>query len=206
MKLPVKKTPFTLCYALIFAFIVCAPRAVLANTDNLLNDAGFEQQLSAGQGGWILFDESRFSSDQARGGRQSVFNWGFSRSLPSPPFLLGTASGSYQEFSARPGSRWRLTGYSFTPAALKGISVFGIVQVSFFDERGNDLGTVETAKTKGPRAKTSNLLTQRKFRPSPCSSTTRARKSHRVSISMTLNCVHSMPAAMDRTANRLKTL
>jgi hypothetical protein len=158
MKLPVKKTAFTLCYALIFAFIVCAPRAVLANTDNLLSDAGFEQQLSAGQGGWILFDESRFSSDQARGGRQSVFNWGFSRSLPSPPFLVGTASGSYQEFSARPGSRWRLTGYSFTPAALKGISAFGIVQVSFFDERGNDLGTVETANTKGPRAKTSNQL------------------------------------------------
>lgn len=158
MTVPVKKTAFIRCCALLVSFSVFAPGAILANTENLLNDAGFEQQLPAGQGGWTLFDESRFSSEQARSGRQSLFNWGFSRSLPSPPFLHGTASGSYQEFSAGPGSRWRLTGYAFVSAALEGISAFGIVQVSFFDQDGNDLGTVETAETQGPRARTSNQV------------------------------------------------
>ena len=33
---------------------------------------------------------------------------------------------------------------------------FGILQVSFFDAKGNDLGTVETAGSKTSRAKTSN--------------------------------------------------
>lgn len=158
MKLPVNKTILVLCNALIITFIVYAPRVVPASSDNLLKDAGFEQKLSAEQGGWILFDHSRLSTDTARGGKQSLFNWGFSRSMPSPPFLLGTASGSYQEFSADPGSRWRMTGYAYTPTALKGATAFGIVQVSFFDDGGNDLGTVETAETKGPRAKTSNQL------------------------------------------------
>ena len=158
MKLPAKKTIFVLCNALIFTFIVYVPRAIPASNDNLLKDAGFEQKLSADQGGWILFDESRFSSDKAHDGNQSVFNWGFSRTVPSPPFLLGTASGSYQEFSADPGTRWRLTGYAFTPTALEGVTAFGIVQVSFFDEQGNDLGTVETAETKGPLAKASKQL------------------------------------------------
>lgn len=156
MKLPVKKTILVLCNALIFSLVVYAPGVVSANSDNLLMDAGFEQELSAEQGGWILFDHSRLSSDTARGGKQSLFNWGFSRSMPSPPFLLGTASGSYQEFSAAPGTRWRMTGYAYTPNALRGVTAFGIVQVSFFDEGGNDLGTVETAETRGPRAKTSS--------------------------------------------------
>jgi hypothetical protein len=49
-----------------------------------------------------------------------------------------------------------LTGFGVAPTALKGTPAFGIVQVSFFDAEGNDLGTVETAGSKTSRAKTSN--------------------------------------------------
>ena len=149
---------FVLCGALLYPIIVSAIQTVLANGDNLLRDASFEQQLAPGKAGWILFDQSRFSPDQARSGSQSMFNWGFSRTVPSPPFLLGTVSGSYQEFPANPGSRWRLTGYGFTPTALRGVPAFGLVQVSFFDDLGNDLGTVETSNSNTPKAKTSNQL------------------------------------------------
>ena len=95
--------------ALLLTLIVSVPQYVLANDDNLLKDASFELQLPPDQGGWMLFDQSRFSSDQARSGSQSIFNWGFSRTMPSPPFLIGAASGSYQEFPASPGSKWRMT-------------------------------------------------------------------------------------------------
>jgi len=149
---------YFICKALLFSLIVSAPLAVLANGDNLLRDASFEQQLSPEQGGWILFDQSQLSPEQARSGTRSMFNWGFSRTVPSPPFLLGTVSGSYQEFPAGPGSRWQLTGYGMTPTALRGAPAFGIVQVSFFDAKGNDLGTVETADSNTPSAKTSNQL------------------------------------------------
>ncbi|MCG6891489.1 MAG: hypothetical protein LJE92_18055 [Gammaproteobacteria bacterium] len=126
-------------------------------TDNLLGDASFELRLPPDQGGWIPFDESWFSPDEARTGRQSMFNWGFSRSVPYPPFLVGTVSGSYQEFAANPGSRWRLTGFGKTSSKLKGAPAFGIVQVSFFDALGKDLGALETAgSSTAPRAKTSN--------------------------------------------------
>jgi hypothetical protein len=152
------KKIFVLCNALLLTLIVCAPRAALAGGGNLLRDADFEGQLPAAEGGWILFDGSRFSTKQARGGNRSVFNWGFSRPVPTPPFLLGTASGSYQEFPASPGSRWRLTGYGITATKLKGAPAFGIVQVSFFDAAGNDLGTVETAANKNVRAMTSNQV------------------------------------------------
>jgi hypothetical protein len=87
-----------------------------------------------------------------------MFNWGFSRVLPASPFLHGTISGSYQELPAEPGSRWRLTGYGMTPTPLKGAPAYGIVQVSFFDDDGNDLGTLETAKNGKHKAKTSNQL------------------------------------------------
>ena len=142
--------------ALVFTLIVSATQTVLANADNALRDPGFEQRLSPREGGWTLFEQSRFTSDQARNGSGSIFNSGYSRTIPSPPFLLGNASGSYQEFAATPGSRWRLTGYGLTPTPLRGAPAFGIVQVSFFDDHGNDLGTVETSGKKTPRAKTSN--------------------------------------------------
>ena len=145
-----------LCTASLFAVLVSPPQAAHADGNNPLRDAGFELQLAPGKGGWIQFDNSLFSSDEARSGSQSMFNWGFSRTVAYPPFFLGSASGSYQEFPANAGSRWRLTGFGLTPTTLKGTPAFGIVQVSFFDASGNDLGTVETADSNTPRAKTSN--------------------------------------------------
>ena len=143
------------CSALLGTLLVSAPPIALAD-DNPLKDPSFELQLPADQGGWILFDYSKFSSDEARTGEQSVFHWGYSRTVPFPAFLDGSASGSYQEFPAAPGSQWRLTGFGKTPNELKGTPAFGIVQVSFFDSRGKDLGTVETAGNTTTRARISN--------------------------------------------------
>ena len=151
-----KKKPIIYCAALLGTLLVSAPQATRANDDNPLRDAGFELQLATDQGGWNLFDNSSFSTDEARSGGQSMFNWGFSRTVAYPPYFIGTASGSYQEFPAGPGSRWRLTGFGVTPTTLEGAPAFGIVQVSFFDALGNDLGTVETSGSNTPRAKTSN--------------------------------------------------
>jgi len=146
-----------LCIALLGTLLVSAPRAALADDHtNPLKDASFELQLAPEQGGWILFEQSLFSPDEARSGRQSMFNGGFSRTVAYHPFFVGTVSGSYQEFPAGPGSRWRLTGFGAAPTALQGTPAFGIVQVSFFDADGNDLGTVQTADSKTARAKTSN--------------------------------------------------
>lgn len=131
-------------------------RAEAQSVGNALGDAGFEEGLAGEAGGWTFFDGSGLSTDHALSGRQSVYNWGFSRTVPAPPFLTGRASGSYQEFPATPGSRWRLTGYGMTPAQIKGYPAFGILQVSFFDAEGNDLGTVETEGNVTARAKVSN--------------------------------------------------
>ena len=136
--------------------LVAAPHAVIADSDNALKDAGFELQLPANEGGWVLFDESFFASSEKRNGSKSMFNGGFSRTVAYPPFFVGVVSGSYQELPADPGSQWRLTGYGLTRTALEGTPAFGIVQVSFFDAEGKDLGTVETAESDGPKAKTSN--------------------------------------------------
>jgi hypothetical protein len=65
--------------------------------------------------------------------------------------------GTYEQFPAAPGSKWELTGYGLTPSPLLGSPAFGLVQVSFFDIFGNDLGTVETAGSGTP-AKVSNLV------------------------------------------------
>ena len=142
--------------ALLAALLVAAPQAVPADDDNPLSDPGFELRLPPDEGGWILFEESRFSPDHARSGSRSMLNWGFSRTVAYPPFFIGKVSGSYQELPADPGSRWRLTGYGMAPTALQGSPAFGIVQVSFFDALGNDLGTVETAGSETAPAKTSN--------------------------------------------------
>lgn len=145
------------CIALLGALLVSPPPAALADDAvNPLKDAGFELRLAPDDGGWNLFEQSKFSSDQARSGDRSMFNGGFSRTVAYHPFFVGTVSGSYQEFPAGPGSQWRLTGFGAAPTALKGTPAFGIVQVSFFDAEGNDLGTVETAGSKTSRAKTSN--------------------------------------------------
>lgn len=63
-------------------------------------------------------------------------------------------TGTYEQFPAAPGSKWQLTGYGLTPAPLVGSPAFGVIQVTFFDIFGNDLGTVETAGNQFP-AKTS---------------------------------------------------
>ena len=55
------------------------------------------------------------------------------------------------------GSRWRLTGYGLTPETLEGTNAFGVLQVSFFDADGKDLGTVETVGGT-TKAKTSSQL------------------------------------------------
>jgi hypothetical protein len=147
----------TLCIALLGVLVVSAPQAGRADDDtNPLKDTSFELQLAPDQGGWTLFKDSMFSSDEAHSGSQSMFHWGFSRTVPFPPFLVGAVSGSYQEFPADPGSQWRLTGFGMTPTALEETPAFGIVQVSFFDADGEDLGTVETAGDNTTRATTSN--------------------------------------------------
>ncbi|MDH3630641.1 MAG: hypothetical protein OER98_05925 [Gammaproteobacteria bacterium] len=153
-----KNKTIVLCTALLCTLLISTPRAAHADVDNLLSDTSFELKLPPDQGGWILFDESMFSPDEAHSGSQSMFNWGFSRSVPYPPYFVGTVSGSFQEFPAGPGSRWQLTGYGVTPTGLKGAPAFGIVQVSFFDALGNDLGTVETAGSSTPLARTSNKV------------------------------------------------
>ena len=143
--------------ALLGALLALAPQAALADDGGLLNDASFEQRLPADAGGWDVFEISLFSKNHARSGSQSMFNGGFSRTVAYHPYFIGNVSGSYQEFPAEPGSRWRLTGYGFTPTALEGSPAFGILQVSFFDADGEDLGTVETAGS-GTKAKTSNEI------------------------------------------------
>lgn len=140
--------------AVVIGLLLC-PLLALSAGENLLADAGFEAAKSTGSA-WTLFDESRLSDKAARSGEQSMFNWGFSRTVPYPPYFLGTVSGAFQERAASPGSRWQLTGYGSAPTALKGTPAFGIVQISFFDAEGNDLGTVETAGGGGPLAKISN--------------------------------------------------
>ena len=149
-----------LLYAgLLGTVLTVAPKGALANDDNPLMDAGFENRLSAAQGGWTPFEKSFYSEDQARSGSQSMFNGGFSRTVPFQPYFVGSVSGSFQEFPADPGSRWRLTGYGLVAAPLEGTPAFGIVQVSFFDADGKDLGTVET-RDSATQAKTSNEVNQ----------------------------------------------
>lgn len=125
--------------------LLIAPQISIADDHNLLVDASFELGVFAEDGGWNLFDESRYAANVGRTGDQSMFHAGFSRTVAYPPYFLGTVAGSFQEFPAAPGSQWQLTGYGMAATALQGASAFGIVQVSFFDASGEDLGTVETA-------------------------------------------------------------
>ena len=142
--------------AVFAALLICtAPRAT-ADGHNALEDPSFEIQTPPREGGWRLFEQSIFSKDKARSGSQSMFNGGMSRTVAYQPFFVGMVSGSYQELPAEPGSRWRLTGYGMTPVGLEGTPAFGIVQVSFFDADGKDLGTVETVDSDAAKAKTSN--------------------------------------------------
>jgi len=142
---------------LMTALLAFGAGAAQADDGGLLKDPGFELKLPADDGGWDLFEISMFSKNQARTGTQSMFNAGFSRTVPYNPFFLGNASGAFQEFPAAPGSRWRLTGYGLTPRPLVGTPAFGILQLSFFDANGKDLGTVETSEGD-TKAKASNQV------------------------------------------------
>ncbi|MDJ0919186.1 MAG: hypothetical protein QNJ05_15615 [Woeseiaceae bacterium] len=137
-------------------FLLASPLA-LSDSHNLLKDPGFDEQVSEGEGGWRTFKESRFSKGKSRSGDRAMFNWGYSRTVPYPPGFVGTVSGSYQELPAEPGSKFQLTGYGLAMAKLEG-AAFGILQISFFDSEGEDLGAVETAGSKVSKAKTSNQI------------------------------------------------
>ncbi len=132
------------------------PTAVVASDDNALTDESFEARTPADEGGWRLFETGWFSDDEAHSGKQSMFNGAHSRTVQYAPHFVGSVSGSYQERPAEPGSRWRLTGYGLSAVGLVGTPAFGIVQLSFFDAKGKDLGTVETAGSKWGKAKLSN--------------------------------------------------
>ncbi len=140
---------------LALAGLLAAGPFAAAEDHGVLLDESFELELDADEGGWRLFGPSRFSDDHAREGTSSMFNGGASKSVAYHPYFVGTVSGSFQEFPAAPGSKWRLTGYGLAATALKGTPAFGIVQVSFFDADGEDLGTVETVGLSA-RAKLSN--------------------------------------------------
>ena len=150
------KRPIHLFAALLSGLLAGAHCTAIADGHNPIKDASFEQRLAPAEGGWRLFDESFVSNDVSRSGEHSMFNGGLSRTVGYPPYFEGTVSGSYQAFPAEPGSSWRLTGYGFVSTALAG-SAFGIVQVSFFDAEGKDLGTLETVDST-TKAKTSNKV------------------------------------------------
>lgn len=142
------------------AFLVATSGAAVSDGVSVLNDASFEQESPGETIDWSLFEIGMVSKNHARSGEHSMYNGGYSRSVAHPPYFIGNASGAFQEFPAEPGSRWRLTGYGLTPAMLEGSPAFGILQVSFFDANGENLGTVETADSD-TRAKLSNEVNRK---------------------------------------------
>jgi hypothetical protein len=143
------KSNFLGCAAVL---CLCAAGAVGAQdcrVGNPLVDPGFETQIPFGLPwhsgtGWDLFGSAFFSNNYARSGQGSML-------IADPSWQGG---GSYEQFPAAPGSKWRLKGYGYTPVQLDP-GPFGFVMVSFFDIYGRDLGTVETS---GQGAKTSALI------------------------------------------------
>ncbi len=106
---------------------------------NLLVDPGFELQTPAEQGGWMPSGDTWWTADAAHSG-----NWSIAH------FAWNAVSYAFQWFPAAPGSQWRMTGYGMPPWGLAEEPAFGLIQVSFFDIDGNDLGTLETSGT-GPK-------------------------------------------------------
>jgi hypothetical protein len=105
-----------------------------SDAQNILIDPGFENQTPPSDGGWIFFTGGTvFSTDYADTGNWSLFD-----------SAIDTVAGSFEQFAAAPGSQWDMTGYCLTPAPLLGDPAFGLIQVSFFDIFGNNLGTVAT--------------------------------------------------------------
>ena len=117
---------------------------------NFLVDPGFEHQTPPADGGWILFGGA-FSTSYAHTGKWSMFD--VAVNPPNSYFVPGC----WEQFPAAPGQKWRMTGYGLTPAPLLGSPVFGLIQVTYSDIFGNNLGTVETAGSGTP-AKVSNFV------------------------------------------------
>jgi PEP-CTERM motif-containing protein len=101
---------------------------------NLLVDPGFELQTAPGSGGWTLFSGAAFSSAQARSGSFSMLD-----------ATVNNVPGSFEQFAASAGMKFQLTGYGLSTAPLVGSPAFGIVQLTYFDNANNNLGTVETS-------------------------------------------------------------
>ena len=132
------------CAAVLCLCLAAAANAANCSTaGNVLVDPGFELQTPETNGGWIPFG-AVFSTAYARTGQWSQFVSAFNG-----------VTGSFEQFPAAPGSQWRLTGNGLAPSPLLGVPAFGLVQVTFIDIFGNDLGTVETAGQQFP-AKVSN--------------------------------------------------
>ncbi len=127
------------------ALVLLLSQGSLADQYNALADPGFETQSAGDDGGWRLFQISMYSKNHAHSGEWSMYNGGYSRRMPTPPYTIGNDSGGFQEYEASAGSKWRLTGYALTPTKLAGSPAFGLIQLSFFDAQGKDLGSVETA-------------------------------------------------------------
>ncbi|MEM8684607.1 MAG: hypothetical protein AAGF72_14305 [Pseudomonadota bacterium] len=126
------------------ALLCLIAHASVADDHNTLVDPGFESQSAGDNGGWRLFQISMYSKNHAHSGDWSLFNGGYSRRMATPPYTIGNDSGGFQEFAAEPGSAWRLTGQALTPTKLTGSPAFGLIQITFFDAAGKDLGAVET--------------------------------------------------------------
>src|SRR5436190_11121515 len=108
--------------------------ALLANVSisnlkagNLLVDPGLEHQTASTEGGWIAFGGVP-STDYSRSGQWSMF--------------VATDFGvpvTFQQFPAAPGSKWQMTGFGLRPNWPEG--ALGLIQFTFFDALGHDLGT-----------------------------------------------------------------
>ena len=153
-----KRTTDALFTAALGVMLACGTAPAVADEFNPLKDESFELRLPADQGGWETFGPSRFSEDHARQGNRSMFNGATSKTVAYPPYFVGTVTGSFQEFPARAGSRWRLTGFGLAAEGLVGTPAFGIIQLSFFAANGDDLGTVETVGSTTAKAKLSNEI------------------------------------------------
>lgn len=135
-------SPGTTATIRISSLAISPEPCIIENPVNLLIDSGFEYQTPPASGGWNSFG-GLFSSAYAHSGDWSMFD-----------AALDSVPGTYEQFPAAPGSKWDLTGFGLTPGPLLGSPAFGLLQVTFFDVFGNNLGTVETAGTGTP-AKTS---------------------------------------------------
>ena len=105
---------------------------------NLLVDPDFASGTvyPSGIGGWGTFNGAAFSTDYTYGPTTYSMedSGGGGYSVP----------GSYQIVPATPGTAYLLTGYAYIPTALTGASE-GFLQATFFDNSGDNLGTVQTS-------------------------------------------------------------